>query len=1256
MQRFDRGSTQHDLYSTALNPTSIKIDNRSLVDFIEQTRQNALSTDFVNQKNEVSGNWYQFFETNPLFIATEFIKWPIDAWYSEYEKKVVHLKNIDTTKNETSGKKACLESLLAVFAFVDQCLKKMSDAHTFDINKPLRNEFKLAINRSVGQSFTYFNQLYSLYINSDQTIKWSNYWPNLIKDEKDKAAPTGKQFADEYQLLKNVGIQIKEAFKFLAIRIEALLPELLGKTGEHSPQVGLLLSFFRSNVFLQDKLNEFTKRHLDTFYRDLLDQKPKPAVADFTYAILPLPSHVEQALVTKNEKLVAGTYENGTEITYQLTAQYGLNTAQIAKIRQLYVARNKAVGVSDSLGFVSGMYKADYNVTEAGFLTEINQSSLIEVPLFGEDQLMLSASNRIMQFAKLGFSISSPTFFLKEGQRDVSVIFELDKLSMTSLINYIEEVSTTREMSADAAMQLILGSIFEINYTGVSGWQKVERYAIGLEGKWADAKLRIDFSLGISAEPFLAYDNEVHGKGYAVKNEPILSFHLKADDTLYGYSFIRDLAIDSYTIEVQVKGIRSLKLFNNYGALDQDSLFNPFGTPSKVGSYLLVGYEELATKTLTDLSIDISWFNLPRLIGGFKKYYEGYNADIDNSSFEVEVSMLSNYEYKPSKQKQLLPLFEIDPDTEKLVTKTTFDGLNLDILSAVPTYKMAEDLQPNAEAGFLKFELVNPEIGFGEEQYPSLLTKALMHNAQEKKVEKHIVEPKEPISPQANAIKLSYKARTKVSLNEMELSMNEQAACGSFYHLTPFSIKPTFENGIVTTQAMVPKYLERGFLYLAFTGSFKSGELNILLELDESKIRDVNSYAKRKVVWQYLLDGRWVNFKDAEILSDHTNSLSNSGIIRFIIPKSLQDQANRKESAENLIEDDKYTWIRVVTDQSAWMFPNLAYIKSNAVSVEWVQTNESTTWPGTLKPNSIERFKNERSDIGEVSQPFASFGGQKEEHELAFYQRVANRIHHKNRLFRPQDIEHYLLDHYPSLYQVKCLQPEALVGTTFANSMAIIAVPRIKENAFFYLPYLGERQRIEIEKKLASKISPHIKASLINPFYERVRIVANMVFEEGLDKGQAIEMLNHAIRTYLCPWFNEPQQAMEFKSALDKDLFQDYIESLPYVTFVSKFSILLIKDDGDRRDIIDSAKGNALLKGSKAWSVFIPDYVHDITVVEETDYENPQSLNLSRMEIGDDFVLGDANAGSGKASRLASRENKLGFRITISTDTENGTI
>jgi hypothetical protein len=1243
------GSTQNDVYSSLLDPATIKIDNRQLVDFIEQARQLALTKAFTNSDNEIEGNWYQFFENNPLFIAAEFIKWPIDEWYYTLERQIISLRNAGIANVNKKIQDQCLEDLKNLLSFINDCLLKLSHAHTFNLNEKLRSEFKLSVSRSFGKVFQEYHTFEGP-LKTDSTIKWSTYWPQIANNLYQSV-----QAEEDYQKLKRLAIQLKEAFKFLVSRVETMLPYLLKQTGEHNPQVGLLLAFFRTNEFLQDHLNAFTKRHLKTFYEVLLQQEPKNAVPDQAYIIMPLSGHVDQAVISKGEKLIAGSYDDGNEVLFELSASFGLNTANINHIRQLYIARNKAVGVSNSLGFVSGVYQKEYQSTDAGYLVEKNVSSAVDVPLFGEDQLMLSLSNRIMKNASIGFAISSPVLFMKEGKRSISVTFDLDTLSMTSLINYIEEVSISREMSADAALQLMLGSIFQISYTGSTGWQSFNRYGIGLDGKWADARLRIDLALDLQAESITGFDQDIHGGSFQT-DEPILKFHLKADDTLFGYSFVKDLAIDSYTIDVKVEGIRSLKLFNTYGSLDQDSLFNPFGTPAKMGSYFMVGYEELATKSLTNLAISLGWFNLPRNKDGFKSYYEAYNENIDNNSFVVEVSMLSDYNFKPAKQKQQIPLFTLDEQSKRLAEQTHFSNLNLGLLSPNPSYKIEEDLQPNAEAGIIKFTLISPEMAFGDKIYPSLLTKALTHNAQEKNLSKHLKEPNEAISPVAKSVRLAYSARTKVALNETELSMNDLKACGNFYHIHPFETISTFNKGIVATQAMLPKYDERGYLFVALSGTFKSGQLNVLVNLDESKVRDINSNTKRAVKWQYLLDNRWLDFKDAEVLSDGTNAMSNTGIIRFIIPKSYQEQAIRKESLDSQNEDERYSWLRVISNQSSSLFPNVNYLNCNATTAQWVKDEPFRIWPGNLAEDSIERFKDDRTEIGELKQPFPSFGGQAEENELRFYQRVANRIHHKNRLFRPKDIEHFLLDNYPYLFQVKCLVASEKSLTTEVGVIHIIAVPRLKQNTFFYLPYLGEKERIDIEQKLNTKISRHIKAVLINPFYERVRVVANMVFQEGLDKGEGIELLNQAILGYLCPWFDKDQGPMNFKPKIDKDLFQDYIESLPFVVFVSKFSLLLIKDDAEIRQIIDTAKGSVLLKGAKDWSVFIPDTIHDITVIEDTDYENPESLHLSKMEIGDDFVLSNTDAEKQAETHLSNKTNKNRYRITFIPNSDHGTV
>jgi len=73
----------------------------------------------------------------------------------------------------------------------------------------------------------------------------------------------------------------------------------------HKPHFTLYLSFLKLLGIAQAQLNEFTKRHLDFYYKDILQIQPANARPDYVHLVLE-PTPEKSVLVPKNSVFPAG--------------------------------------------------------------------------------------------------------------------------------------------------------------------------------------------------------------------------------------------------------------------------------------------------------------------------------------------------------------------------------------------------------------------------------------------------------------------------------------------------------------------------------------------------------------------------------------------------------------------------------------------------------------------------------------------------------------------------------------------------------------------------------------------------------------------------------------------------------------------------------------------------------------------------------------------------------------------------------------
>ena len=93
-------------------------------------------------------------------------------------------------------------------------------------------------------------------------------------------------------------------------------------------------------------------------------------------------------------------------------------------------------------------------------------------------------------------------------------------------------------------------------------------------------------------------------------------------------------------------------------------------------------------KSLTDLAIKIKWYNLPKKLGGFKDYYKDYDNGINNDSFKVGITCLTDFQFHPfeSENVQNFDLFNSLND-DKLSNQSYLNNININKLKIKPIYE-----------------------------------------------------------------------------------------------------------------------------------------------------------------------------------------------------------------------------------------------------------------------------------------------------------------------------------------------------------------------------------------------------------------------------------------------------------------------------------------------------------------------------------------------------------------------------------------
>ncbi|HWN70697.1 MAG TPA: hypothetical protein VNM90_23815, partial [Haliangium sp.] len=112
------------------------------------------------------------------------------------------------------------------------------------------------------------------------------------------------------------------------------------------PHFALLSTFLELLGHARAQLNDLTGRHLEYYYRDILQMQPEPAQPDRAAMVFRLANRVAQVRLPAGTALQAGRDSSGVPRIYRTERDLIINRAQVASLRSVYVHR-LIIGIPD---------------------------------------------------------------------------------------------------------------------------------------------------------------------------------------------------------------------------------------------------------------------------------------------------------------------------------------------------------------------------------------------------------------------------------------------------------------------------------------------------------------------------------------------------------------------------------------------------------------------------------------------------------------------------------------------------------------------------------------------------------------------------------------------------------------------------------------------------------------------------------------------------------------------------------------------
>ncbi|WP_113923266.1 baseplate J/gp47 family protein [Cognataquiflexum aquatile] len=1127
----------------ALPPTFAKVDERSMEDLILFAKKYAAYIKYKDLDNTDAGTWESLMKVDISVVLAVLLSLDM-LEVSDYIKLLYKRTKLGIAASDDAEAslqfKFLFDLLFSLAKTIDEQCGFLKEE--IDHQQTIKSVIQTKLNTPFSKLYNFRADNIALLSTSNQTDNTAplntidshqaltlNYFS--LTSEKLKITIPGTETREKishvinHNLFNNQISLLLSGISSILQKAQELFTKSLNEYSNHEPHYGLFLAFLKLFNTAQNSLNDFSVRHLDFYYKDVLRLKNQNPVPDKVHLTIGLQKHIQQHLLPKGTLLKGGKDPNGKEMHYSLTEDVVFNQAEVKEIKAFQI-HNKSL-----LAFPA-----------------INSPDGLGGKFEGEDKSWFAFGDRkMMPSQEAGFAIASNLLFLKEGERTVKIT-----------VNFENPLRSKTAISRFGILRNQKSIPFDITLTGEKDWVSKRVDATFSENQ---NDLNFEFFLGVEEPPILPYLEKTHKKNFNTAL-PLLMAYLDQGASHIWYADLMNNPIASIKVEVNVIGVKDLALSSDGGSIDASKPFKPFGDFPKLNASFYIGSREIFQKKLDYIKI-----NLPISVPIYCEYlhgndWESYPFPKDGNGYLVQKNTAGN----------LLKQASLDFRSNEFLRAKSYEGF-LRIRLNTSAYSLATHMSDVNKA--LDNIVINSQQGSFQPMVASkvetktLSAKALAvenigleHNisAQFEKIAEisgllkvsgnSVPVPKEVIS---ESFSIDYNASESIPINGIS---NPKHA---FFNLSPFG----YYKPIPGEMSLVPRFSQEGELLIGIAKTETPITINLLFLLADGSSNPLKN--QETVTWSFLIEENlWSVFEDNQVI-DGTINLTRTGIVTLSIPK----EAGLIHTAftSGLI------WVKASVAANTDAVCKIIDIKAQGALAELVQSEqEGIEFRNLLPAGTISKLKLSDSAIKSISQPADSTGGRERESDPDYYQRVSERLRHKQRAISIWDYEHLILQEFTSVYQTKCLNHtgfyekngENIFCENFPGHVTVICIPDLKNktNINPLRPYTPISTLTDISLFLEKLKNPFAQLHVVNPQFEEVQLEFEVRFHDNMDEVFYRNLLDIEIEQFLCPWAWDSNQKITFGGKINKSTLINFVEERPYVDFLSCFKIHhIIRDE-----------------------------------------------------------------------------------------------
>lgn len=410
----------------------------------------------------------------------------------------------------------------------------------------------------------------------------------------------------------------------------------------------------------------------------------------------------------------------------------------------------------------------------------------------------------------------------------------------------------------------------------------------------------------------------------------------------------------------------------------------------------------------------------------------------------------------------------------------------------------------------------------------------------------------EPYTPVITSLQVDYTAK-------LEASDTSKPNHFQLFHLHPFEGVAVLHQALTDDSpiTLLPQYNHEGELLIGLQDVQPATAIALLFQVAEETAD--TDLTRTEVTWHYLVDNAWKPLEKHLILNDTTNGLIHPGIVKLAIPPDISN-------AHTTILNPALHWIKATVKARSGAIGSIVSLHTQAAEVVFTETdNDPHHLDAPLPAETIADLVATEPEIQQILQPYQSFGGKRQEPPARFYTRISEHLRHKGRAITIFDYERLVLEQFPSIHKVRCINHSQAKGKQLyeiaPGHITLAVIPEITHPRTLndLQPKANINLLADIENYLKSVSSPWASIRVINPRYESLRVTFQVQFRDPYQADFDVyrRQLERDIIGFLSPWTMNENAEIHFGGEMHLSSILNFVEKRPYVDYLINFKLFL---------------------------------------------------------------------------------------------------